>query len=140
MASQKKERFPERKLTVQLSESTKSKPTSSTAHSGQSKTGKKRSFQSKTVRFLYDRYVGDDPDLIASYEEEVLNAEIARQIYALRTEAGLSQRALAKLVGTSASAIARLEDSDYTGHSLSLLKRVAHALNKRVDIRFLPQS
>jgi DNA-binding XRE family transcriptional regulator len=79
----------------------------------------------------------DDPELIASYEE-VLNAEIARKICDLRTQAGLSQRALAKLAGTSASAIARLEDADYTGHSLSLLKRVASALDKRIEIRFLP--
>jgi hypothetical protein len=43
-----------------------------------------------------------------------------------------------QLAGTSASAIARLEDADYTGHSLSLLKRVASALDKRIEIRFLP--
>ncbi len=73
-----------------------------------------------------------------AYEEEVLNAEIARKIYNLRTEAGLSQRELAQRVGTSASAICRLEDADYEGHSLSLLKRIARALDKRVEIRFLP--
>jgi DNA-binding XRE family transcriptional regulator len=99
---------------------------------------KKCTFPSGTVQFLYDRYVGDDPERIASYEEEVLNAEIARKICDLRTQAGLSQRALAKLAGTSASAIGRLEDADYTGHSLSLLKRVASALDKRIEIRFLP--
>jgi predicted transcriptional regulator len=50
----------------------------------------------------------------------------------------LSQRELAKKVGTSASAICRLEDADYDGHSLSMLKRIAEALDKRVEIRFLP--
>jgi len=35
--------------------------------------------------------------------EEEANAEIARKIYDLRTQAGFSQRALAKLVGTTAS-------------------------------------
>lgn len=98
----------------------------------------KRKFQSDTVQFLYDRYVGTDPKRIAEYEEEVLNAEIARKIYDLRTKAGLSQRELAKKVGTSASAICRLEDADYDGHSLSMLKRIAEALDKRVEIRFLP--
>jgi predicted transcriptional regulator len=41
-------------------------------------------------------------------------------------------------VGTSKSAICRLEDADYEGHSLSMLKRIAEALDKRVEIRFLP--
>ena len=70
--------------------------------------------------------------------EEEANAEIARKIYDLRTQAGLSQRALAKLVGTTASVICRLEDSDYEGHSLAMLRRIAAALNKRVEIRFVP--
>jgi transcriptional regulator with XRE-family HTH domain len=90
------------------------------------------------MQYLYDRYIGDDPERIESFEEELLNAEIARKIYDLRTKAGLSQRELAKKVGTSASAICRLEDADYDGHSLSMLKRIAEALDKRVEIRFLP--
>ena len=97
----------------------------------------KRKFDSKAVKFLYDRYVGDDPEQIAAYEQEVLNAEIARKIFEMRTRAGLSQRELASRVGTSASAICRLEDGDYEGHSLSLLKRIAAALDRRVEIRFV---
>ena len=34
--------------------------------------------------------------------------------------------------------ICRLEDADYEGHSLSMLKRIAEVLDKRVEIRFLP--
>lgn len=56
----------------------------------------------------------------------------------MRTEAGLSQRELAKKVGTTASAICRLEDADYEGHSLSMLRRIAAALGRRVEIRFVP--
>jgi DNA-binding XRE family transcriptional regulator len=98
---------------------------------------KRRKLESSAARFLYDRYVGNDPEQIAAYEHEVLNAEIARKIYDMRTQAGLSQRELAKRVGTSASAICRLEDGDYEGHSLSLLKRIADALERRVEIRFV---
>jgi ribosome-binding protein aMBF1 (putative translation factor) len=98
----------------------------------------KRKFRSSTVQYLYDRYVGNDPNRIEEYEQEVLNAEIARKIHDLRTKAGLSQRALAKKAGTSASVICRLEDADYEGHSLSMLKRIAEALDKRVEIRFMP--
>ena len=126
-----------------MSGRSKSRPTSlstqqkrgSAAMAGKVPKGK---FSSTAVQFLYDRYIGDDPERVREYEEEVLNAEIARKIYQLRTKAGLSQRELARRVGTTASAICRLEDADYEGHSLFMLKRVASALNKRIEIRFVP--
>lgn len=90
------------------------------------------------LRYLYDRYVGKNPLQEAIFEEHQANAEIAQQVYDLRTKSGLSQRGLAKRVGTTASVICRLEDADYAGHSLSMLRRIAAALNKRVEIRFLP--
>lgn len=99
---------------------------------------KKRKFRSPTLQWTYDRYISGDPKHVQEYEEEVINAEIARKIYDLRTKAGLSQRELAKRVGTTASAICRLEDADYEGHSLFMLKRIAEALDKRVEIRFMP--
>ncbi|MGH8060291.1 MAG: helix-turn-helix transcriptional regulator [Candidatus Entotheonellia bacterium] len=90
------------------------------------------------LQYAYHRYIGDNPEQIAAYEEELANAELAQKIYDLRTKAGLTQRQLAKLVGTSASVICRLEDADYDGHSLAMLRRIAAALDKRVEIRFLP--
>ena len=102
------------------------------------KTAGERKFNSPALQYTYDRYVGKDSDRVREYEEEVVNAEIASKVYALRTKAGLSQRELAKKVGTSASAICRLEDADYEGHSLYLLKRIAEALDQRVEIRFVP--
>ena len=74
----------------------------------------------------------------AALEEERANAEIACKIYDLRKKAGLTQQKLAELVGTSHSVISRLEDSDYEGHSLAMLNRIAAALNQRVEIRFVP--
>jgi transcriptional regulator with XRE-family HTH domain len=95
---------------------------------------------SKTLGYLYDRFIGDDPERIASYEEARANAEVAAAIFDLRTIAGLSQRELAVRVGTTASVICRLEDADYEGHSLSMLRRVAAALGRRVEIRFPPMT
>jgi ribosome-binding protein aMBF1 (putative translation factor) len=89
------------------------------------------------VEILDRRYFRNKPEMQALLAEEEANAEIARKIYNLRTRAGLSQRALAKLVGTTASVICRLEDSDYEGHSLAMLRRIAGALNQRVEIRFV---
>jgi hypothetical protein len=42
------------------------------------------------------------------------------------------------LIGTTASVICRLEDADYEGHSLAILRRVAAAMNQRIEIRFVP--
>jgi len=97
-----------------------------------------KKFHSGASRFLYNRYIAGDPRREEEYDEEVINAVIARKIYKLRTKAGLTQQELADRVGTSKSAICRLEDADYEGHSLSMLKRIAEALDKRVEIRFLP--
>ncbi len=99
---------------------------------------KKNPFRSKSLKAAYDRYVGDDAEQQAAFEEELANVEVARKIHDLRNQAGLSQRALARLVGTTASVICQLESSDYRGHSLSMLRRIAAALDKRVEIRFVP--
>ncbi len=101
---------------------------------------KKRKPTADAVEILHRRYYEGKPERIASLEEERANAEVARKIYALRNEAGLTQRELAKLVGTTASVICRLEDADYQGHSLAMLRRIAAALEKRVEIRFLPMN
>lgn len=94
--------------------------------------------KSAALRYTHDRYFKGRPERLRALEEEELNATIAQAIYDLRTEAGLSQRALAKLVGTQASAISRLEDADYEGHSLTMLQRIALALDQRIDLRFVP--
>jgi len=98
----------------------------------------KEEIRSEGLRALYDRYVGDDPERIAAYERAVANANIATSIYELRIQAGLSQRELAARVGTTASVICRLEDADYEGHSMAMLRRVATAMGKRVVISFVP--
>ena len=82
---------------------------------------------------------GNDPRRQRRVEEEVAKREIGSQIYQLREKAGLSQAQLAKRVGTTQSVISRLEDADYEGHSLAMLTRIAAAVEKRVEIRFVPK-
>jgi len=89
------------------------------------------------MEIIHRRYYEGRPDRISQLEEAILNDDIARKIYELRCAAGLSQRKLAKLLGTTASVICRLEDADYAGHSLSMLNRIANALNKKVKIEFV---
>jgi DNA-binding XRE family transcriptional regulator len=99
---------------------------------------KKRRPTKDAVEILHRRYYEGRPKRIAKLEEARANDEVARKIYALRTEAGLTQRDLAALVGTTASVICRLEDADYEGHSLAMLRRIAAAVKKHVEIRFVP--
>ena len=75
-----------------------------------------------------------DPELEVMVAEASINAEVAQLIYEARTKAGLTQKQLAELVGTKQPVIARLEDADYEGHSLSMLQKIARALNQRVVI------
>jgi DNA-binding XRE family transcriptional regulator len=89
------------------------------------------------VGILHRRYYEGRPQRLAALEEARANDNTARKIAALRTEAGLTQRQLAKLVGTTASVICRLESANYRGHSLAMLNRIAGALNQRVEIRFV---
>jgi ribosome-binding protein aMBF1 (putative translation factor) len=86
---------------------------------------------------LLDRLTGDSPEMAELLEQERANLDIAQKIYELRTKARLSQAQLAKKVGTTQSVISRLEDADYEGHSLAMLRRIALALEKRVEIRFV---
>ena len=88
------------------------------------------------VEILRRRFVEGNPESEALLEEVRADAEVARTIYRLRSGAGLTQQALAERVGTTASVISRLEDADYTGHSLAMLRRIAAALGRRVEIRF----
>ncbi len=98
---------------------------------------KNRKATSAAVEILHRRYYHGKPERLADLEEARAEDELARKIYELREQAGLTQKRLAKLVGTTASVISRLEDSDYEGHSLTMLKRIAAAVDKRVEIRFV---
>jgi ribosome-binding protein aMBF1 (putative translation factor) len=79
-----------------------------------------------------------DEALEEMVREASLNARVAQIIYDARTQAGLTQQQLADLIETKQSVIARLEDADYEGHSLSMLQRIAQALNQRVEIQLMP--
>ena len=87
---------------------------------------------------ILDQMIGDDADMQQMIAEETLHAHVARMIYEARTAAGLTQKELAASVGTKQPVIARLEDADYEGHSLSMLQRIAAALGKRLDIHLIP--
>lgn len=90
------------------------------------------------VDILHRRYYQGRPGRLSALEEARANDSVARKLTSLRLQAGLTQRKLAKLVGTTASVICRLEDADYEGHSLAMLNRIAAAMKQRIELRFVP--
>jgi DNA-binding XRE family transcriptional regulator len=92
---------------------------------------------SDALGILHRRYYVGKAARLRALEAERTNAAIARRIHDLRSRAGLTQAQLASLIGTTPSVICRLEDSDYRGHSLAMLNRIAAALNRRVEVRFV---
>ena len=93
--------------------------------------------KTKDALKILDRITGKDEDLKRLIKEEELNTKVARMIYEARTKAGLTQQELAKRVGTTQPVIARLEDADYRGHSLTMLQRIADALNGQLEIHLV---
>jgi len=75
-----------------------------------------------------------DPEFRAAREA----LEPAYQVARLRIMQGLTQKQLAKLVGTRQSSISRLESGD-SQPSLSFLRRVVKALGGRLEVRVISQ-
>jgi ribosome-binding protein aMBF1 (putative translation factor) len=87
---------------------------------------------SNALEILAD-IAGHNPAVQLELQQEIINRDVAAKIYKLRHSEGLSQAELARRIGTTQSVISRLEDADYDGHSLSMLKRIAAALKHRVE-------
>ena len=60
-----------------------------------------------------------------TFERTLHQIDLALLVREMREDAGLTQTELAKKVGTTQSVIARLEDAEYSGHSLRMLERIA---------------
>lgn len=89
----------------------------------------------------FDRYLAEqlkDESFAARFKQAGAAWDIALQLAALREQAGLSQRDLARKLKTSQQQISRLESPGYEGHSLSMLRRVAKALNARIRVTLEP--
>lgn len=90
----------------------------------------------------FDRYLEEqlqDSGFAARFERAGEAWDVALQIAALRQQAGLSQKELAKLLKTSQQHVSRLESPSYEGHTVGTLRRVAEALHARVRIIFEPE-
>ena len=105
---------------------------------GQRSPSRKSRKTSNALEIIDRRIVRGDAGLREMVEQETVNALVAQAIYDARADAGLTQKQLAELIGTKQPVISQLEDADYEGHSLSMLKRIATALDCRLEIRMVP--
>jgi ribosome-binding protein aMBF1 (putative translation factor) len=96
--------------------------------------------QTKDALKILGKLTGESEAVRVGIAGAKVNFAVAQMIYDARTRAGLSQSALAALIGTKQPVIARLEDADYEGHSLTMLQRIAGALEQRLELRFVPAS
>jgi len=80
-----------------------------------------------------------DPAFVERFRKAGKAWDLAIQLVSLRKKAGLSQKELAKRVGTSQQQISRLESPSYEGHSLSMLRRVAEVLGATVRVEIRPK-
>ena len=77
----------------------------------------------------------ESEEIKEEYEKLNVMYEIKKQIIRYRIENNLTQKELADRIGTKQSAISRLENDDYNP-SVEFLDKVAHALGKKLEIKF----
>ncbi len=74
-----------------------------------------------------------------AYQALELEYQVASQMLKARSRAGLTQDAVAVRMGTTKSAISRLESAGKHAPSLATLKRYARAVGCELRVRLVPQ-
>ena len=74
-----------------------------------------------------------------AYEALELEYAVANQMLKARSRAGLTQDMVAERMGTTKSAISRLESAGKHAPSLATLKRYARAVGCELQVKFVPQ-
>ena len=74
-----------------------------------------------------------------AYDALELEYQVASQMLRARARAGLTQDAVAEKMGTTKSAISRLESAGKHAPSLTTLKRYAEAVGCDLQVKLVPQ-
>ena len=75
----------------------------------------------------------------AAYQALAIEYAVASEMLRARSRAGLTQEAVATRMGTSKSAVSRLESAGKHAPSLTSLKRYAAAVGCKIEIRLIPR-
>jgi predicted transcriptional regulator len=87
---------------------------------------------------IYKQELMKDADFARDYTALDPEYQVASSLIRLRLKQGLTQEQLAKAINTKQSSIARLE-SGVRFPSLSMVRKVANALDADVEIRLNPR-
>jgi DNA-binding XRE family transcriptional regulator len=74
-----------------------------------------------------------------AYDALEIEYQVADQLIKARARAGLTQDAVAEMMGTTKSAISRLEAAGKHAPSLGTLKRYADAVGCKLQVRLVPE-
>lgn len=72
-----------------------------------------------------------------AYEELEEESRLTREMLAARSKIGLTQETVAERMGTTKSAVSRLESAGKHAPSLTTLKKYAQAVGCRLEIKFV---
>ena len=92
----------------------------------------------KTLNTFRAEVFNNNPAVKTAYDEQEAEFSLVKTMIQARMNAGLTQEQVAERMGTTQSAIARIE-SGKTLPSMKTLTRYAKVLNMRPDVRFVPQ-
>jgi DNA-binding XRE family transcriptional regulator len=76
---------------------------------------------------------------VEAYDALALEYQLANQMLQARSRAGLTQDAVAERMGTTKSAVSRLESATKHAPSIATLKRYADAVGCELQVRMVPQ-
>jgi len=96
--------------------------------------------EARAMRTLDDlkSQLRQNPEFVREYEALEPEYQVARAVLGLRLQRGFSQAELAERAGTKQASVSRVERAE-TVPSLTLLKKLAAALDTRVEIRLVPR-
>lgn len=83
----------------------------------------------------HERDMREDPTYRAEFERTSAYEKTARAVIALREVRGLTQEQLAEMIGTTASAISRLESGEHSPN-LETLRKIANACGGHLRLQF----
>ena len=75
-----------------------------------------------------------------AYENSDVEYAFVREMLAARLKSSLTQEAVAELMGTTKSAVSRLESAGKHAPSLRTLKKYAEAVGCRLEVKLVPSA
>jgi predicted XRE-type DNA-binding protein len=90
-----------------------------------------------TFEDWFDTQLAADPDFTRQVEEALQEMKLEQDLVELREARGMSQQQLARTLGVSQPAVAKLESGKWKNLELRTLIRTVHALGGKVRIQIM---